>query len=70
MSILNVLLLSTTPIAALGVLLGLGRFEKWALEDHTAARVGADSIDVTADAAPAAIEADLAPLEAQPLQAA
>jgi len=69
MSMMNVILLSTTPIAALGMLLGLGRFEKWALEERPARAVATGPLDISADAAVEAVPA-IEPVPAQPLQAA
>ena len=68
MSIMNVILLSTTPIAALGMLLGLGRFEKWALEERPAQATG--SLDISADTAVEVVQSALDPVAAQPLHQA
>ena len=61
MSIMNVILLSITPIAALGMLLGLGRFEKWALEDRPARAMPTGSLDLSADAAVEAVASAMDP---------
>ena len=71
MSIMNVILLSSTPIAGLGALLAMGRFEKWALDEHRSERAAAHAAGESLDiAASAAVAPDLEPLPAQPLQAA
>ena len=70
MSIMNVILLSTTPIAALGMLLGLGRFEKWALEERPAQAMATGSLDLSADAAVDAVPSAIEPALAQPLHQA
>ncbi|HVA75126.1 MAG TPA: hypothetical protein VNF71_11250 [Acidimicrobiales bacterium] len=36
MSLVNLILLSSTPIVGLGVLLGIGRFEKYVLDESPA----------------------------------
>ena len=61
MSIMNVILLSITPIAALGMLLGIGRFEKWALEERPARALSTGSLDISADAAVEAVTNALEP---------
>jgi hypothetical protein len=68
MSIMNVILLSTTPVAALGALLGLGRFEKWALEDRMVTRLAADPLEAAADPIAEAVQPE--PLAVQPLHQA
>ena len=70
MSIMNVILLSTTPIAALGMLLGLGRFEKWALEERPAQALSTGSLDMAADAAVEAVAKAIEPAAVQPLHQA
>ena len=70
MSIMNVILLSTTPIAALGMLLGLGRFEKWALEERPAQAMATGSLDLPADTAVGVVDNALDPVAVQPLHQA
>ena len=65
MSVMNVILLSTTPIAALGMLLGLGRFEKWALDERPSRTMSTGSLDMSAGAA---VEAVANAIEAAPVQ--
>jgi len=69
MSLINVILLSTTPIAGLGALLGMCRFEKWALEDRPAASAATGSVETAAGAPLPVAELDLQP-ELQPLHQA
>lgn len=52
MSLVNLILLSTTPIAGLGMLLGIDRFEKWALDENRSQRRSAGSIEAVAEVQP------------------
>jgi hypothetical protein len=54
MSVLVLVLLSMTPIAAMGILIGLGRFERYVLEGDEAGAVGLGS-EVAAPAGAAAV---------------
>jgi len=49
MSLVNLILLSTTPIAGLGMLLGIDRFEKWALDENRSQRRAAGAVNVVAE---------------------
>ena len=55
MSLLNLIILSITPIAGLGVLLGIDRFEKFVLEEHghqhAAGAAPEPALDIAAPAA-------------------
>ena len=55
MSLLNLIILSVTPIAGLGVLLGIDRFEKFVLDEHgqhhAATSVPEAALDITSPAA-------------------
>lgn len=73
MSIMTVILLSTTPIAGLGALLGMCRFEKWALEDRPAASAVTGSLGMAMGAPLGAPDLALEPetaLQPQPLHEA
>lgn len=52
MSLVNLILLSSTPVAGLGLLLGIDRFEKWALGERRDDKAAAGALDVVADAQP------------------
>lgn len=48
MSLVNLILLSTTPVAGLGMLLGIDRFEKWALGEPREERTPAETLEEVA----------------------
>ena len=60
MSLLNLVILSITPIAGRGGLLGIDRFEKFVLDEsrqhHTAGAVSETALDITAPVAAAQAE--------------
>ena len=52
MSLVNLILLSTTPRAGLGMLLGIDRFEKWALDENRSRPRAARASNVIAEVRP------------------
>ena len=55
MSLLNLILLSVTPIAGLGVLLGIDRFEKFVLDGHGQHQAAGAIPEAALDITPAAV---------------
>lgn len=61
MSLINLIMLSTTPVVGLGFLLGIGRFEQWALNEHPSADPAPNPVDVATEALSEAVAPELQP---------